>query len=75
MASPKPTLTVIRSPIANDELHGIWRWNAQRYSPSHDDTYLRYLERGIDGLDREYARGKNRQRPARLEVYHHALQS
>jgi toxin ParE1/3/4 len=58
MASPKPTLTVLRSPIANDELDGIWRWNAQRYSPIHADTYLRYLEDGIDGLEREYPKGK-----------------
>jgi len=58
MARPKPTLSVIRSPIAIDEIQGIWLWNAEHYSPAHADAYVRYLEQSIDHLDRRYATGK-----------------
>ena len=58
MAAPEPTLTVIRSPTVIDELHGIWQWNAEHYSPPHADTYVRFLDKSIDDLARLYAKGK-----------------
>ena len=58
MASPKRTLSVILSPTAIDERHGVWRWNAEHYSPLHADTYVRYLKGHIYDLARRHAQGK-----------------
>jgi len=58
MASEKSALVVIRAPTAIDELDDIWRWNAERYSVSHADAYLRFLEENIANLANNYATGK-----------------
>lgn len=59
MGRRKPRLTVIRSPVAQDELHGVWVWNAQHYGPSHADSYLRFIEQSIKRLEHEYALGNS----------------
>jgi plasmid stabilization system protein ParE len=58
MATEKPALTIIHSPAAIDELHGIWTWNAQTYGTVHADRYLRYLKICIDKLAVEPQRGR-----------------
>jgi plasmid stabilization system protein ParE len=59
MASPKKlTLPVLIPPSVLDELHGIWLWNAERYSPAHADAYLAFLKKHIYGLESRYGRGK-----------------
>ena len=58
MASKKPTLKIIRSPIVIDELDAIWRWNAEQYSVDHADAYSRYLRKCIDDLETNYSSGK-----------------
>ena len=58
MAPSEPALTVVLSPTAIDELFGIWHWNAERYSPAHADSYLRYLKTRIDDLASLHAQGK-----------------
>ena len=58
MASEQPPLNLIRAPTAIDELHGIWQWNADYYSVSHADHYLRYLQDSILELASTYAKGK-----------------
>ncbi|MBS0209742.1 MAG: type II toxin-antitoxin system RelE/ParE family toxin [Planctomycetes bacterium] len=58
MATPKPPLSVVRSPTALNELHGIWRWNVERYGLAHADVYVALLERAIDVLGEAYNRGR-----------------
>jgi plasmid stabilization system protein ParE len=58
MASPERTLTVVLSPTAIDELHGVWLRNAEHYSPLHADTYVRYLKGRIYDLSWLYMQGK-----------------
>ena len=49
---------VVLSPTVVDELHDIWRWNAERYTPAHADAYLAFLKQRILGLDRNCQRGQ-----------------
>lgn len=58
MASPKPNPTGVLSPVAIDELAGIWQWNAKPYGVAHADAYLRYLKRAIDRLATNHAQGR-----------------
>jgi plasmid stabilization system protein ParE len=58
MASEPRALTVIRSRTAIEDLDGIWRWNAEHYSPSHADAYLRFLQDRIDALADHFDAGK-----------------
>ena len=59
MAAPKKlTRTVILSPAVVGELHDIWQWNAEHYSPAHADAYLRFLKRRIYGLNRHCRKGQ-----------------
>src|SRR5580700_10359769 len=59
MASEKLPLTIIRSPTAIDDLHGIWRWNALRYNVAHADEYLHYLDDKIEALASGHFRGRS----------------
>lgn len=58
MASPKHPLTVILSPTAVAELHEVWQWNAEHYSPPHADSYHRFLKERVYGLARIHGLGK-----------------
>jgi plasmid stabilization system protein ParE len=58
MASRKPTLKLIRSATAIDELDAIWRWNAEQYGVPHADKYLRFLADQIAALANNFDRGK-----------------
>jgi plasmid stabilization system protein ParE len=57
MASPEFRLTVVLSPAAVNELADIWRWNAERYSPSHADDYVAFLKNAIYRLDSFHDQG------------------
>src|SRR5690349_15666904 len=65
MATPKKLiLPVVISPTVLDELHGVWLWNAEHYSPAHADAYLAFLKKHIYGLGRRFGQGKTvRSRP------------
>src|SRR4051812_41811784 len=58
MASEQQPLTVAYSTTALEELHEIWRWNAGRYSPTHADAYISFLQSRIARLTREFDRGR-----------------
>lgn len=58
MASPERTLNVILSPTATTELQEIWQWNAERYTPSHADIYLRHLKERVYSLARSHSQGQ-----------------
>lgn len=59
MASGKPSLTVVLSPAANDDLWEIWGDNVQQYkNAGHADAYLEFLRTGINRLATEYEDGK-----------------
>jgi|ERR1700722_2100969 len=66
MASEQVNLTVVRSPIAIDELDQIWRWNADRYGESHATEYLHFLNRAVENLSANHGKGKPV--PSRLGV-------
>ena len=68
MAPSERTLNVLLSPTAVEELHRIWEWNADYYSPQHADTYIRYLRDRIDELAVCHALG--RVVPDRPELRH-----
>jgi len=58
MDSQKPTLKVILSLIAIDELDAIWRWNAARYNAQLASQYILFLKSRIDQLGKDYSKGK-----------------
>jgi plasmid stabilization system protein ParE len=58
MVAETPRLTVVLAPAAIEELVGVWQWNAERYSPTHANTYVEYLKTTIDGLAATFTRGK-----------------
>jgi plasmid stabilization system protein ParE len=49
---------VIFSRAANAELLAIWRWNAEHYSESHADEYVRFLKESINQLAVDYRKGR-----------------
>lgn len=59
MAKNTPTLTVIVSPTATNELWDIWQYNAQRYSFDHAQDYEAFLKAGIDALATTYNEGRD----------------
>ena len=58
MATDKSPLTVIHAPTAVNELHDIWRWNAQQYGVVHADKYLGFLTDAIAKLASMHERGR-----------------
>jgi plasmid stabilization system protein ParE len=50
MAENPPTLTVILSPTAANELWDIWQYNAHRYGFDHAQNYEAFLKTGIGDL-------------------------
>lgn len=58
MASQKLKRTVILFPAAVDELHEIWRRNAEHCSPLHADEYVHFLKTSIYALETRYAEGR-----------------
>jgi len=58
MAARQPRLTVVLANDAIDQLDEIWRWNAERYNPDHATSYVTFLKKTIDALDRNYLKGK-----------------
>jgi plasmid stabilization system protein ParE len=66
MASEELSLTIVFSPTATDDLDAIWRWNAERYTVSHADAYLRFINDRIATLAENYAKG--RRVPSRTDL-------
>lgn len=50
-------VTVIVAPFAAADLKHIWAWNANRHGSDHADEYLRFLNRHINNLAVDHARG------------------
>jgi plasmid stabilization system protein ParE len=59
MAENPPTLTVIVSPTAVQELWEIWQYNAHRYSFDHAQEYEAFLAAGIGNLATTYREGRD----------------
>ena len=58
MARSTPRLTVLVSPRAIRDLDEIWEDNQARYTATHADKYLDFLEAETDQLATEYSLGK-----------------
>ncbi|HEY3780671.1 MAG TPA: type II toxin-antitoxin system RelE/ParE family toxin [Fimbriimonadaceae bacterium] len=59
MAKQRPSLAVIYTFAARDELRGIWSYNAKRRSTKQANSYEDFLMRGIDRLADEYGQGED----------------
>ena len=58
MASRKPTLTVVFTHGASDELNDVWRQNAKQRGVDHADSYDEFLKQNIAHLATDYDAGK-----------------
>ena len=58
MASRKPTLTVVFTYDAADDLNDVWRHNAKRSGVDHADRYDGFLKQNIAQLATDYDAGK-----------------
>lgn len=54
MDSGKSPLTVILAPQAEEDLWGIWGYNAGRYGVDHADEFFDFLKTGINRLSLDY---------------------
>ena len=58
MRLPTVRLPVIYSDEALTEINEIADWNEETYNRAHARSYIRFLERHIDALSKDFARGK-----------------
>lgn len=58
MASSKPPLAIIHSPVAIDELHEIWVWNVKNPGLAPADAYAQFLADNIAKLAVDYDVGR-----------------
>ena len=57
MAGEEPSLKVVRTEKAFNDLKEIWRWNTQFYSLEHADQYYQFLTEQILELGKSNRRG------------------
>jgi plasmid stabilization system protein ParE len=58
MRRPKGRLPVIYADDALDEIDQIADWNEKTYNRAHARDYIRFLERHIEALAKDFAKGR-----------------
>jgi plasmid stabilization system protein ParE len=57
-AEGRSALPVDYAPLALRDLDVVWDWNAKTYGPAHAARYVEFLQRHIDALGEDHARGR-----------------
>ncbi len=51
-------MTIVYSPVAVAELDEIWEYNARTYDADRADSYIEFLQNGIDALTENHTSEK-----------------